>query len=187
MDFCAGGAIDVEHAGKVIALAARLSPQYELVVAVREWHPANHISFAAMHPWRRPGQVIKYQDMDLTLQPMHCVQHSFGAEFAPGISEEGFAAIFNIGADPETDQYSAFFDAQGKNPSGLHNFLKENKVGDVFILGLDHGSTLCNSALDAIKLGFRAHLMVEKTAVDLKNEQFSEMTAAGVSIVEEIV
>ena len=61
---------------------------FELVVSVRDWHPANHLSFAANHLWRNPEQIIDIEGVSQLLWPMHCVQNSFGAELAIGLKEE---------------------------------------------------------------------------------------------------
>ena len=44
-DFLPGGALAVPAGDEVIAVANRLMPEYELVVATQDWHPENHISF----------------------------------------------------------------------------------------------------------------------------------------------
>ncbi|HZL46614.1 MAG TPA: hypothetical protein VFC28_10340, partial [Opitutaceae bacterium] len=44
------------------------------------------------------------------LWPVHCVQGTRGAAFAPGLETERFAKVFSKGASPEIDSYSGFFD-----------------------------------------------------------------------------
>ena len=57
-DFCPGGALAVDEGNLLIPIANALMPKFDLVLATQDWHPATHGSFAANHPWRRPGQVI---------------------------------------------------------------------------------------------------------------------------------
>ena len=58
-DFCPGGALEVKDGLAAAKVANKLMDRFDLVVATQDWHPANHKSFAAMHPWRRPGDVIE--------------------------------------------------------------------------------------------------------------------------------
>ena len=72
-DFTPGGALAVregdEIAGRIDELAR--SGQFGLVVATRDWHPADHRSFAEQGgPW-----------------PPHCVQGTPGAELHPYLRE----------------------------------------------------------------------------------------------------
>ena len=72
-DFTPGGALAVPHgdeiAERINALAA--SGDYELVVATRDWHPADHGSFAEQGgPW-----------------PVHCVAGTPGAQLHPALDQ----------------------------------------------------------------------------------------------------
>ena len=78
-DFCAFGALAVPGGNDVIPIANDLMEQFDLVVATQDWHPANHGSFAANHPWRKPGQVIDLHGLPQVLWTIHCVQDTFGA------------------------------------------------------------------------------------------------------------
>ncbi|MBV6654923.1 MAG: isochorismatase family protein, partial [Mameliella sp.] len=117
-DFCPGGALEVKEGDQVIPVTNELMDAYDLVVATQDWHPGNHKSFAAMHPWRYPGNVIDLNGLEQILWPIHCVQDSFGAEFAPGLNTDGFEKIFQKGTDPEVDSYSGFFDNGHRQDTG---------------------------------------------------------------------
>ena len=108
-DFLPGGALEVGDGNAVVPVANTLMQHFDLVVASKDWHPANHGSFAANHPWRKPGQVIDLNGLDQILWPIHCVQESYGAEFARDLQDEQIEKIFYKGTDPEIDSYSAFF------------------------------------------------------------------------------
>jgi nicotinamidase/pyrazinamidase len=82
-DFTPGGALAVEDgdqiADRINELAA--SGRYELVIATRDWHPADHASFVARGgPW-----------------PIHCVQDSPGAEFHPALNQAAIHKIIDTG------------------------------------------------------------------------------------------
>ncbi len=159
IDFCPGGALEVKDGHEVIPVANRLAERFDLVAATKDWHPANHGSFAANHPWRRPGQVIELNGLEQILWPIHCVQHTFGAEFAPGLHTEKIDTIFYKGTDPGIDSYSGFFDNGHRRATGLGDFLKEKGVTDVFIVGLALDICVKFTALDAVELGFRTYLV----------------------------
>ena len=80
-DFCFGGSLAVPNGDEVIAIANRLQPYFELVVATKDWHPQDHMSFASNHPGHVVGDVLESMGMSQVLWPDHCVQRSRGAEF----------------------------------------------------------------------------------------------------------
>src|SRR5262245_5200182 len=84
-DFLPGGALAVPQGDAVIPVANRLIREFELVVATQDWHPADHISFAASHPGRQPYENISAGGVQQTLWPAHCVQWTGGACLAPGL------------------------------------------------------------------------------------------------------
>src|SRR5215831_9858019 len=57
-DFVPVGALPVLEGDKVVPVANRVQPLFDLVIATRDWHPKNHGSFAASHPGKQPGEVI---------------------------------------------------------------------------------------------------------------------------------
>jgi nicotinamidase/pyrazinamidase len=135
-DFCPGGALEVKNGDEVIPVANQLSSKFDLVVATQDWHPADHGSFAANHPWRYPGQVIDLNGLEQILWPIHCVQNSFGAEFVKELDTSNFAAVIQKGTDKGIDSYSGFFDNGHRKATGLHDLLQEKDVEEVYIMGL---------------------------------------------------
>ncbi|MCR9101843.1 MAG: bifunctional nicotinamidase/pyrazinamidase [bacterium] len=158
-DFCPGGSLEVKEGDQVIPVANKLMEHFDLVVATQDWHPANHKSFAAMHPWRYPGDVIDLNGLQQILWPIHCVQGSFGAEFAPGLNTDAFEAVFVKGTDTEIDSYSGFFDNGHRKATGLGDYLKEKGVDEVYILGLALDVCVKFTVLDALGLGFKTYLV----------------------------
>ena len=47
-DFLPGGALAVPQGDEVIPVANRVIPNFPLVIATQDWHPADHGSFAAL-------------------------------------------------------------------------------------------------------------------------------------------
>lgn len=158
-DFCRGGALEVPQGNEVISIANALMPHFPLVVATQDWHPANHQSFAANHPWRKPGQVIDLHGLPQVLWPIHCVQDSFGAEFVEELHTEQIHQVFQKGTDPEIDSYSGFFDNGQRKATGLGDYLKAKGVQSVYVLGLATDYCVRATALDALALGFATYLV----------------------------
>lgn len=150
---------EVAGSHQAIAVANRMMERFELVVAVRDWHPGNHGSFAANHPWRRPGQTIDLHGIPQLLWPMHCVQNSFGAELALALNQEKISRHFFKGTDPEVDSYGGFFDNARKNESGLVHFLREKGVEELYLLGLTLEFGVRYTAHDALALGFKTRVI----------------------------
>jgi nicotinamidase-related amidase len=93
-DFLPGGALAVPGGDQVIPIVNRLVECFALVLATQDWHPANHGSFAANHPNRRPGEMIDLNGIRQILWPVHCVQGSPGAAFSAQLRTERFSNVF---------------------------------------------------------------------------------------------
>lgn len=189
IDFCPGGALEVKEGDQVIPIANELMEQFDLVVATQDWHPANHGSFAANHPWRRPGQVIDLHGLQQVLWPIHCVQDSFGAQFHPKLNQAGITKVFVKGTDPEIDSYSGFFDNGKRKATGMGEYLKEQGVTEVFVLGLATDYCVKFTALDALGLGFDTHLIVDASrGVNLQegdvDRAVEEMQQKGIKVIQ---
>lgn len=188
-DFCAFGALEVADGNAVIPIANALLPHFSTVVATQDWHPANHGSFAANHPWRKPGQIIDLHGLPQVLWTIHCVQDSFGAELVSGIDQEKIDKIFVKGTDPKIDSYSGFFDNGHRKATGMGDWLKEQGITDVYVLGLATDYCVKFTALDALELGFNTYLIEDATRgvnlhLDDVAKAVQEMRDKGVYIIQ---
>ncbi len=168
-DFCYSGPLAVEGGNEVIPIANKLMDKFDLVIATQDWHPANHESFAAVHYFRRPGQIMDLHGLEQVLWPIHCVQNTFGAAFVKELNTAGITEIFQKGTDITVDSYSGFFDNGRRNTTGLHDYLQNNGVTEVYVMGLALDYCVKFTAADAVQLGYKAHLIVDGTrAVNLE-------------------
>lgn len=159
-DFLPGGALGVKDGFQVIPLINKLMKQpFELIVASKDWHPANHGSFAEMHEGKKVGEHITLRGQDQILWPVHCVQDSKGAEFSDSLDQEHFDKVFHKGTDADIDSYSAFFDNGHLKATGMGDYLKEKGITDLYVAGLTTDYCVKYSVLDAIDLGFRTHVI----------------------------
>ena len=187
-DFLPGGALPVAEGDHVIPLANRLQPLFDLVVATQDWHPADHGSFAAQHPGKKPGQMVQLNGLPQVLWPTHCVQGTPGAAFAPGLNTRRISKVFPKGTDPQIDSYSGFFDNGHRKATGLGDYLKSGKTTALYLLGLATDYCVKATALDARSLGFETYLITDACrGVNLQpgdvDRALAEMQAAGVGLV----
>src|SRR6202162_4886115 len=90
--FCPGGALPVPDGDAVVEPINRLAEQFEFVVATRDWHPPDHLSFQEQGgPW-----------------PVHCVRDTGGAQLHPKLHSSCIDAIVDAGREPEDEGYSGF-------------------------------------------------------------------------------
>jgi nicotinamidase/pyrazinamidase len=186
-DFLPGGALPVPHGDEVIPLANKLQLRFELVLATKDWHPPNHGSFAANHKGKKPGDHIILDGIEQILWPVHCVQNTHGAEFAPGFDTSRIAHIFHKGVDPLIDSYSTFFDNAHRRHTGLAHYLKERSIKDIYLLGLALDYCVKYSVLDARQLGLNTHVILDGCrGIDLEpgdtGRALDEMKRAGAAV-----
>jgi nicotinamidase/pyrazinamidase len=186
-DFLPGGALAVPGGDEIVAIANRLMPHYDLVVASKDWHPADHKSFASQHLGKQPGNVVDLDGLQQHLWPIHCVQRTHGADFADDLNREGIHHVILKGTDPHVDSYSAFFDNARRKETGLAKFLRKHGVTELHVMGLATDYCVKATVLDAVELGFRTILLTDAVrGVEVRpgdcQRAIDEMHAAGVTI-----
>lgn len=187
VDFMPTGMLPVAEADQIVPIANNLMADYHTVVATQDWHPANHESFAANHPWRKPGQVIDLHGLQQVLWPIHCVQDTWGAEFVASLNTDLITKVFQKGSDPATDSYSGFYDNGHRSSTGLGEWLKEHGIKEVHIIGVATDYCVKYTVLDALAEGFTTSLLAQATrGVNLEpgdaDKAIEEMRTAGAEI-----
>ncbi|KAF9259161.1 Isochorismatase hydrolase [Marasmius fiardii PR-910] len=204
-DFCPpNGSLAVAD-GRTIAPIVNdlLDLPFALKVATKDFHPPNHISFAANHapPDNAPftsfttiHNPYNFSETDYSrLWPVHCVQGTKGSELVPELNVSKVHRVIEKGTDARVEMYSAF-EAPFRHPivveasSGLAQLLKEEGITDVYVVGLAMDYCVKFTAVDAIGYGFRTIVVREGTkAVDPSDagwgEAEREMVGKGVSLV----
>ncbi len=158
-DFLPGGALAVAGGDEIAPLLHELVVWggYELVIATRDWHPADHSSFVAQGgPW-----------------PAHCVQDTPGAELHLDALWP-IDLIVDKGQDPLTEGYSGF------EGTKLAEILRDFEIDAVTVVGLATDFCVKHTALDALKAGFAVTVIADATrAVGNKGTALEEIEAAG--------
>lgn len=163
-DFCPNGALPAPKGDDIIPIINKLMSKFDFVLASKDWHPENTIHFKK---W-----------------PVHCVRETPGAEFHAALDTSKIDMVFLKGTGNKDDGYSAF-EATNEN---LIDYLKKNQIGEVYVTGLVIEYCVKQTALDALKAGFKTFVIKEAVEGIYQEEEdvpkaFDEMEAAGASII----
>ncbi len=188
-DFLPGGALAVPDGDAILPVVNRVLPEFDLIVATQDWHPPEHGSFAANHPGRSVFEQIDLNGLPQTLWPVHCVQNTGGACFAPGLETKGIERIFFKGTDPGVDSYSGLFDNGHRHSTGLAEYLRGRGVTAVSVCGLATDYCVKFTALDALREGFAVTLLENACrGVNLSPGDVEaavvEMREAGITVIQ---
>ena len=188
-DFCPGGALAVPGGDEVIAVANRVIPHFQTVVATQDWHPPDHASFAVNNPGTQVGQVITLSSGPQVMWPAHCVQDTHGAALREELPRPKIDGVIQKGTDASIDSYSGFFDNGHRKQTALHAWLAERWIKQVYVLGLATDYCVKFTVLDALQLGYDVKLIEDGCrGVNLSpgdsERAIAEMRAAGAAIVD---
>ncbi|MCJ7712870.1 nicotinamidase [Candidatus Bathyarchaeota archaeon] len=142
-DFLFGGSLPVPKGEKIIPFLNYYLNLFKKaqgkVFATRDWHSINHLSF------KEQGGIW----------PLHCICGTKGAEFYPKLKLPNNTTVISKATDPDKESYSGF------DGTELCEKLKKNKVINVFIGGLATDYCVKNTAVDALKLGFKTFFLID--------------------------
>ncbi|PMR73395.1 nicotinamidase [Billgrantia endophytica] len=166
-DFCEGGALAVTGGSALVPginaeiQAARAGGA--LVVASRDWHPVDHVSFTHRGgPW-----------------PVHCVQDTPGAAFHPDLALPEEAIRVSKATAFDADAYSAF------DGTGLDGYLRGRGIKRVVLCGLAMDVCVQATAQDARRKGFEVLLLArltEPVAGEARDICSRELEEAGIEV-----
>jgi len=162
-DFMPGGALPVPDGDTIIPKVNAYIGQFRLagapVFASRDWHPPKTTHFQA---WGG-------------LWPPHCVQGTPGAAYHPDLKLAEDVVIVSKGMDPQEDAYSAFQARNLDDGRLLGDYLQAHGVEHLYVLGLALDYCVKWSALDAVRHGLGATVLVDATrAVNVRPHDAEE-------------
>ena len=182
--FMPGGGLAVADGDAVVPVINRIAPRFANVVLTQDWHPADHISFAANHPGRAPFETITLPYGEQVLWPTHCVQGTRDAALHDALHAPQAQLIIRKGFHRHVDSYSAFVEADRRTSTGLAAYLKARGITALYLCGLATDYCVAWSALDARAAGFSATVIEDACrAIDLEGSlarAWADMAAAGV-------
>ena len=142
-DFLPGGALGIPDADQILPPANELIERFSAaglpIFATRDWHPADHSSFASEGgPW-----------------PVHCVAGTAGADFSPSLDLPDSTVIISKGVQRQGPGYSGF------DGTDLDQMLRAANVRRLFIAGLATDYCVGATAEDALAKGFEVVLVTD--------------------------
>jgi nicotinamidase/pyrazinamidase len=158
-DFLPGGALAVPQGDAVVPIINRLGRRFAHVALAQDWHVPGHRSFASTHAGRNPFETTGMPYGEQVLWPDHCVQGTEGAALHKDLNIPQAELIIRKGYRRNVDSYSAFYEADGKTPTGLSGYLKQRGLTRCFVAGLATDFCVAWTALDARKDGFAAFVI----------------------------
>ena len=173
-DFCPGGSLAVAEGDSVVPVLNEYAEAFAaagcLVVAERDWHPAETTHFIAQGgAW-----------------PPHCVQGTPGAEYHPGLRFPAGTVHIRKGMGANEDAYSAF---EGRDDAGtlLAEILKQRGVSTIYVGGVATDYCVRATVLDGLKAGFKVVVIGDGCrAVNVQpsdgENALSEMQADGATL-----
>lgn len=167
-DFLPGGSLGVADGEAVVAPLRALAAEAALVVATRDFHPAQHCSFVERGgPW-----------------PAHCVIGTSGAAIHPDVDAIAHLVV-SKGMDPDAEAYSGF------DGTGLAGILRAAGIDRVIVGGLATDYCVRATAMAARREGFATEVVVPAIrAVDVHDgdgaRAIAEMADAGVTVRESL-
>ena len=186
--FMPGGGLPVAGGDAIVPVINRIAPRFANLVLTQDWHPADHISFAANHPGRAPFETITLPYGEQVLWPTHCVQGTRDAALHDDLRVPQAQLIIRKGFHRDVDSYSAFMEADRRTSTGLAAYLKARGIGKLYLCGLATDYCVAWSALDARAAGFEATVIEDACrAIDLNGSlarAWADMAAAGVGRVQ---
>ena len=163
-DFCPGGSLAIKEGNEIVPIINELMDKMDLVITTQDWHPLDSTHF---ENW-----------------PVHCVANTEGAKLNPILNNHKIDQMVLKGTGHNDHGYSAF---DATNIS-LSDYLKEQNVGSLYIVGLATDYCVRASALDSRKLDYKTYVVTDAiAAVNLEQgdgkKAIDEMYKAGCTLV----
>ena len=184
-DFLINGSLEVPGGNEVIEPINQIIKNYALVVATKDWHPLNHVSFVSNHPGKNIGDVVKVNNFDQILWPEHCVQKSKGSDFPTTLNLKAIKKIIYKGINSQIDSYSGFHDNAKIRSTGLSDYLKANNVTSIDYVGLVTEYCVKFTVLDSMGEGFKTRVIlkgIKGINLEESNKALNEMKSKGVDL-----
>src|SRR5438874_11737619 len=165
VDFCPGGSLAVPHGDRIFEAVNRAAGMAPVVIASRDWHPPDHISFRAQGG----------------IWPVHCVRDTPGAGFHPELDQSRIDKVVSKATARSEEAYSAFAGTD------LEEYLRSRGVKRLLVGGLATDYCVRQSVLDARKAGFEVVVLEDAIgAVEVNpgdgERALAEMRAAGAEV-----
>tara|TARA_B100000902_G_C27115837_1_gene816044 strand:- start:292 stop:882 length:591 start_codon:yes stop_codon:yes gene_type:complete len=177
-DFCEGGALEVKGgasvAEKITQYLSAAGPEYQLIVASKDWHDPNNDNGGHFADEKVPPNYVD-------TWPRHCLAGSAGAAYHSNLQLPDRTIHLTKGHG--VPAYSMF---EGKSQSGrsLKEILVESDISVVDIVGIATDHCVKASAIDARKIGLQVCVLdnlVAAVSPETESSARAEMKEVGVT------
>lgn len=177
-DFTEGGALGVAGGDAVAERISRYlvthAEEYDIIVASRDWHHADHDNGGHFHP--EPDFVDTW--------PVHCVSGTEGAEYDPAFDT---ASVTHHVKKGQGEPAYSLFEGTTDDGAKVSDLLTEHGILEVDVAGIATDYCVRASALDAIAHGRRVRVitnLIAGVAADSSDAALAEVAHAGAELVE---
>ena len=184
-DFLINGSLEVPDGNDVIEPINEIMKNYSLVVATKDWHPLDHVSFVTNHQGKKIGDIVKVDNIDQILWPVHCVQKSKGSDFPINLNIKAINKIIYKGTNSQIDSYSGFHDNGKIRSTGLSDYLKAKNVTSIDYVGLVTEYCVKFTVFDSIEEGFKSRVIlkgIKGINLEESNKALKEMKSKGIDL-----
>jgi len=159
-------------------------PLFSLVALSQDYHPPNHVSFAATWPDNAvpfTSRQLHYDSdanlchpqpslprlsshctasapltaINQTLWPIHCVSGRDDSAFHPSLLHLPSDLVVRKGQSPHIDSYSAFTDAIATHTTQLPAVLRRRHIGRLYVVGVAMEVCVYATVMDAVSEGLQ--------------------------------
>jgi NAD+ synthase (glutamine-hydrolysing) len=185
------GELPVPGAPELVPLANKLSQStfFDLVVDCEDFHPEDHGSFFTMHEGKAQYDQIDLFGLTQVLWNPHCRQNTPGAQPYPTLDMSRVARAFKKGTDKTVDSYSGFWDNGKRKSTGLAEYLREQGVTEIYVIGVTRPFCPSYTATHGVDEGFATFLIKDacstlEVAPGACDADLKALEAHGVKLIE---
>jgi nicotinamidase/pyrazinamidase len=177
------GGSDEAYLQQVVKATQELKAAGLPIYATQDWHPKDHMSFAANHQGKKPFEAIELAEgRTQVLWPVHCVQGSKGAEIL--LPADMFTKVVQKGKDSKFDSYSGFQDDGGAKTE-MDQVLKQAGIKTLVVYGIATDYCVKATVMDGLKAGYQVVVIQDLcrgVAPDTSKAAWKEMQDAGAKL-----
>lgn len=186
--FGSNGELPVPEAEAIVPVINSMMPVFKHIFATQDWHPADHISFAINHAYKKVGDTLQMDGYEQPLYPMHCIEDTRGSQFLDGLETGSIQKTFRKGNHPDRDAFSPFLDIAGNTATDAERHLKDLGIETLFVCGLTTNVCVKETALQALDLGFDVFIVEDACrGVDMPGSKLetavAKLKARGITFV----